>query len=82
MLDKILYVVGKRDMRYRHRKENNIKMGLIEIEYNNLQPGGKRSLRQTGCRCEDMIRINSEVKDERVWVKCILHRVGISGGIL
>lgn len=39
-------------------------MDLRETEYNNLQPGGKRSLRQTSCRCEDIIRIDSEVKNE------------------
>jgi len=57
-------------------------MDLKEIEYNNLQPGGNRSLRQTSCRCEDIIRIDSEVKNERVWVGITLHRVEISGGIL
>jgi len=57
-------------------------MDLKEIECNNLQPEGKRSLRQTSCRFEDIIGIDSEVKNERVWVGIILHRVEISGGIL
>jgi len=40
-------------------------MDCKETEYNNLQPGGKSSLIHTSCRCEDIIRIDSKVKDER-----------------
>jgi hypothetical protein len=37
-------------------------MDLTKVDYNNLQPGGKRLLRQTSCRREYIIRISLKSK--------------------
>jgi hypothetical protein len=54
-------------------------MDRTKVEYNNLQPGGKRSLRQTSCR---LLKSASKIKDERMWVGIMGHRVGFIGGLL